>query len=203
MSRKTRTLAHTLGLLAWLSLTTASAAEVTYQLDPNHTYPSFEADHLGGLSVWRGKFNHSSGTVTLDKAGGNGTVNVVVDMKSADFGQDQLNKGAQDKELFESDTYPTATYQGKLANFVNGAPTAVVGHLTLHGVTRPLTLKINSFKCMPHPMLKREVCGADALATFQRDAFGMDAGKPYGFSMAVTLRIQVEAIAVEGSAPAA
>ncbi len=44
MSRKTRTLAYTLGLLAWLSLTTASATEVTYQLDPNHTYPSFEAD---------------------------------------------------------------------------------------------------------------------------------------------------------------
>lgn len=196
MSPKTRTLAHALGLLAWLSLSTASAAEVKYQLDPDHTYPSFEADHLGGLSVWRGKFNHSSGTVTLDKAGGSGTVNVVVDMKSADFGQDQLNEKAQGTELFDTANYPQAVYQGKLANFVNGAPTAVVGHLTLHGVTRPLTLKINSFKCMPHPLLKRELCGADALATFQRDAFGMDAGKAYGFDMTVTLRIQVEAIAV-------
>jgi len=70
----------------------------------------------------------------------------------------------------------------------------VVGRLTLHGITRPLTLKIDSFKCMPHPVFKREVCGADALATFKRDAFGMDAGKDYGFSMDVTLRIQVEAI---------
>ncbi len=190
------------GLAALLSLAAGAthAATVGYKIDPDHTYPSFEADHLGGLSVWRGKFNHSSGTVTLDKADGSGTVNVGVDMKSADFGQDQLNEGAQGKELFESDKYPTATYQGKLAHFVNGAPTAVVGQLTLHGVTRPLTLKINSFKCMPHPMLKREVCGADALATFQRDAFGMDAGKPYGFSMAVTLRIQVEAIAEAGIA---
>ena len=203
MSRKTRTVAHMLCLLAWLSLTTASAAEVTYQLDPNHTYPSFEADHLGGLSVWRGKFNHSSGTVTLDKAGGSGTVNVVVDMKSADFGQNQLNEKAQGAELFDAAKYPQAIYKGRLAGFVDGRPTRVDGTLTLHGVTRPLTLKINSFKCMPHPMLKREVCGADALATFQRDAFGMDAGKPYGFSMAVTLRIQVEAIAVEGNAPAA
>jgi len=203
MSRKTRTVAHMLCLLAWLSLTTASAAGVTYQLDPNHTYPSFEADHLGGLSVWRGKFNHSSGTVTLDKAGGSGTVNVVVDMKSADFGQNQLNEKAQGAELFDAAKYPQAIYKGRLAGFVDGRPTRVDGTLTLHGVTRPLTLKINSFKCMPHPMLKREVCGADALATFQRDAFGMDAGKPYGFSMAVTLRIQVEAIAVEGNAPAA
>jgi len=203
MPPKTRTLVHALGLLAWLSLSTASAAEVKYQLDPDHTYPSFEADHLGGLSVWRGKFNHSSGTVTLDKAGGSGTVNVVVDMKSADFGQDQLNEKAQGEELFDTAKYPWAIYKGQLAGFVDGKPTRVIGTLTLHGVTRPLELKIDSFKCMPHPMLKREVCGADALATFQRDAFGMDAGKPYGFSMAVTLRIQVEAIAVEGSAPAA
>jgi len=72
----------------------------------------------------------------------------------------------------------------------------VDGMLTLHGVTLPLTLQIRSFKCMPHPLLKRELCGADALATFQRDAFGMDAGKDYGFDMTVTLRIQVEAIAV-------
>jgi polyisoprenoid-binding protein YceI len=39
----------------------ALAAEVTYQLDPTHTFPSFETDHFGGISIWRGKFNSSSG----------------------------------------------------------------------------------------------------------------------------------------------
>ena len=175
----------------------ALAAAATYRIDPDHTYPSFEADHMGGLSVWRGKFNHSRGTVTLDKAAGTGTVDVTVDMKSADFGQDQLNQGTQGKELFETAKYPQATYTGKLVDFVDGAPTRVSGKLTLHGITHPLDLKINSFKCMPHPVFKREVCGADALATFRRDAFGMDAGKDYGFSMDVTLRIQVEAIAAK------
>ncbi|THD08745.1 polyisoprenoid-binding protein [Rhodanobacter lindaniclasticus] len=175
----------------------ALAAAATYRIDPDHTYPSFEADHMGGLSVWRGKFNHSRGTVTLDKAAGTGTVDVTDDMKSADFGQDQLNQGTQGKELFETAKYPQATYTGKLVDFVDGAPTRVSGTLTLHGITHPLDLKINSFKCMPHPVFKREVCGADALATFRRDAFGMDAGKDYGFSMDVTLRIQVEAIAVK------
>ena len=61
-------------------------------------------------------------------------------------------------------------------------------------MTMPLALKINSFACMPHPMLKKEWCGADASATFQRDAFGLDAGKSYGMKMDVTLRIQVEAL---------
>ncbi|MGB3382671.1 MAG: YceI family protein [Rhodanobacter sp.] len=175
----------------------ALAAATTYRIDPDHTYPSFEADHMGGLSVWRGKFNHTRGTVTLDKAAGLGTVDVTVDMTSADFGQEQLNKGAQGKDLFETAKYPQARYTGKLVDFVNGAPTRVTGKLTLHGVTHPLDLKIDSFKCMPHPVFKREVCGADALATFRRDTFGIDAGKDYGFGMDVTLRIQVEAIAAK------
>ena len=182
--------------IASLSLS-ATAATITYRVDPEHTYPSFEADHLGGLSTWRGKFNHASGTITLDKAAGTGTVEIVVDMASADFGHDVLNKAMQGKEMFEADKYPQAIYKGRLADFVDGRPTQVVGDLTLHGITRPLTLEIDAFKCMPHPVFKREVCGADALATLKRDDFGMTAGKDYGFSMDVALRIQVEAIQVE------
>jgi polyisoprenoid-binding protein YceI len=182
--------------IASLSLS-ATAATITYKVDPEHTYPSFEADHLGGLSTWRGKFNHTSGAITLDKAAGTGNVEIVVDMSSADFGHDVLNKAMQGKEMFEADEYPQAIYKGRLADFVDGKPTRVVGNLSLHGITRPLTLEIDAFKCMPHPMLKREVCGADALATFKRDDFGMTAGKDYGFSMDVALRIQVEAIQAE------
>ena len=179
--------------IASLSLS-ATAATITYKVDPEHTYPSFEADHLGGLSTWRGKFNHTSGTITLDKSAGSGDVAITIDMTSADFGLDALNAAMQGKEMFEADKYPRATYRGRLADFVDGRPTRVVGDLTLHGITRPLTLTIDAFKCMPHPVFKREVCGADALATFKRDDFGMTAGKDYGFSMDVALRIQVEAI---------
>jgi polyisoprenoid-binding protein YceI len=87
-----------------------------------------------------------------------------------------------------------AHYKGTLGGFVNGMPTTVTGDLTLHGVTKPVNLKVKSFRCMPHPMYKREVCGADALGTLYRDQFGIDSGKAYGFNMEVTLRIQVEAI---------
>lgn len=194
-TRHTARLARLFALLPLFSAGIACATPTTYRIDPDHTYPSFEADHMGGLSTWRGKFNHSSGVVTLDRKHDSGTVDVTVDMRSADFGQDALNKMAQGKQLFESDKYPVATYTGMLAGFEHGAPTRVIGKLTLHGVTRPLTLTIDSFKCMPHPMLKREVCGADALATFRRDDYGMSAGKDYGFRMDVALRIQIEAIA--------
>ncbi len=175
----------------------AFAAPTTFTLEPTHTFPSFEADHFGGMSVWRGKFNSTSGKVVLDKAAKTGELNVVVDINSIDYGLDAMNEKARSAELFDAAKYPTATYQGKLVKWVKGAPTEARGTLTLRGVSKPLTLKINSFKCMPHPMLKREFCGADALATFNRDDFGMSAGKDWGFKMGVTLRIQVEAVADE------
>lgn len=174
----------------------ATAAPVTYKIDPTHTFPSFEADHMG-VSVWRGKFNASSGTVTLDKAAGSGSVEISIDTASVDFGHDALNAWAVSKELFDVAKFGPARYKGKLTNFVNGAPTQVTGELTLHGVTRPVNLQLALFKCIPHPMLKRELCGADALGTIKRDEFGLDAGKDYGFKMDVALRIQVEAVAAE------
>jgi len=180
-----------------LSMGAACAAPVSYVIDPSHTFPSFEADHMGGVSVWRGKFNKSSGKVVMDRAASSGEVEIVIDMDSIDYGFDLMNTKAKSAELFDTARFPQSVYKGKLDGFVNGAPTKVTGVLTMHGVTRPLTLQINSFKCIPHPMLKRELCGADALATLNRADYGIDAGKPWGFSMDVTLRIQVEAVAAE------
>ena len=173
----------------------AAAAPVSYEVDPQHTYPSFEADHMGGMSVWRGKINSSAGKIVLDKQAGSGTVDVTMDMKTIDFGINELNAHAQTPDLFDTAKYPTATYTGKLAKFQNGAPTEVDGTLTLHGVSKPVTLKINSFQCKDHPMKKKEFCGADASATINRDDFGVDFGKQMGFKMGVTLRIQIEATA--------
>jgi polyisoprenoid-binding protein YceI len=170
------------------------AAPVTYNVDPNHTYPSFEADHFGGLSVWRGKFDKSSGTVVLDKEKSTGTVNITIDTSSIDFGHPKLNEHARSAEMFDVAKFPTASYKGTLAKFKDGAPTEVDGEFTLHGVTKPLKLTINSFKCMMNPMVKKEVCGADAAATLNRSDFGVSYGDKYGFKQEVKLQIQVEGI---------
>jgi polyisoprenoid-binding protein YceI len=192
---KFRSVTRLVASLAAVSMSAASlAAPATYNIDPRHTYPSFEADHSGGMSVWRGKFNHSTGTVTLDTAAQTGTVNIEVDVASIDFGNDDLNKHARSPDIFDAEKYPTATYSGKLVNFRDGAPTEVDGTLQLHGVTKPLKLRINSFLCKQNQMSKKETCGADAIATFNRDEFGVDFGKKLGFKQEVTLRIQVEAI---------
>ncbi|KVT62053.1 polyisoprenoid-binding protein [Burkholderia ubonensis] len=165
----------------------------TYQFDPTHTYPSFEADHFGGLSVWRGKFDKSSGTVTLDRAAKTGTVDVTTQLASISTGNAKLDEHLQTNEFFDVAKYPEAVYKGTV-KFKGDKPAEVVGNLTLHGVTKPLTLKIDSFKCMPHPMLKREVCGIDAVGEFSRDEFGLDYGKQYGFKMQTKLLITAEAV---------
>lgn len=172
----------------------ALAKPVTYVCDPAHTYPSFSADHFGGLSVWRGKFTKSSCTIVLDRQARTGTVNVTVDTSSVDFGMPALNAGAQGPELFDVAKYPTATYAGRLADFRNGAPTEVIGRFTLHGVTRPLTLAIRHFECKELTFFHQYRCGADATGEFDRAKYGMTYGKNLGFRMWVRLHIQVEGV---------
>ena len=197
------TLCHFLALcprlgasLALVAALSTQAAPQAYEIDPAHTFPSFEADHMG-LSVWRGKFNKTAGKVWLDKQAGSGAVDVIVDLDSVDFGLDTMNNVAKGETLFDVARYPYARYQGRLVDFRDGRPQRVEGELSLHGVTRPLALEIRQFKCIPHPLFKRELCGADAWAQFDRSSFGIDAGRAYGFDMTVQLRLQIEALASE------
>lgn len=172
---------------------TALAKPVTFTCDPAHTHPSFETDHLGGLSVWRGVFAKSSCTIVLDQEQRTGTVVVTVDTASVEFGLPKLEQDVSTGAHFlDSSRYPTATYKGKLEDFVGGKPTKVVGDFTLHGVTHPLTLTVDSFVCKQ--VMNQYRCGADAKGSFDRDQYGVDMGKQFGFLMWVRLRIQVEAV---------
>ncbi len=134
------------GALATALSFNAMAAD-TYQLDPTHTYPSFETDHFGGLSIWRGKFKKSSGTVVLDRAAKTGTVDVTIDMSSVDIGNDKLDAELVTDKFFDAAKYPNATYKGTQIRFDGDKPVEVIGTLTMHGITKPLNLKIESFKC--------------------------------------------------------
>lgn len=179
------------------SLLAASAASAfatadTYTIDPNHTYPSFTADHMG-ISFWRGKFEKTTGSVTLDRAAKTGSIDIHIDPSSIDFGHAKMNEHASGPDMFDVKKYPDVTYKGNSVTFDGDKPVAIDGELTLHGVTKPVKLSINSFKCIQHPMLKREVCGADASAEFNRSDFGISYGVPK-FAPGVKLAIQVEAI---------
>ena len=183
-------------LLLLAGATTAAAAPITYDVDPNHTHPSFEVDHFVGLSTWRGTFKRTTGKIVLDTAASTGTVDITIDAASIDFAHDKLNEHVAGPEILDTAKYPTATFSGKIG-FSNGTPATVSGNLTLHGVTKPVTLSIDSFKCIQHPMLKKQVCGADAVGTFNRADFGVNYAQKLGFKQEVALRIQVEAVKAE------
>lgn len=179
--------------LALLAASVSGAALAdTYNIDPSHTYPSFEADHMG-LSLWRGKFTKSSGTITLDRAAKSGSMEITIDASSVDFGHAKMNEHAKGADMFNVGKFPTAIYKSKSLKFEGDSLVAVDGELTMLGVTKPVALKVNKFKCIMHPMLKREVCGADASGEFKRSDFGMNYLLPR-FAPEVRLQIQVEAV---------
>jgi len=127
--------------------------------------------HLG-ISTWRGKFNRTRGTIELDRTARTGRVEVA----SIDLGLDLMNEYSLRPDWLDAARHPVMRYVG--ATVLDDArPAAVVGELILRGVTRPLRLTIDHFVCMPQPLTKRELCGADASRELGR----------------IRLRIQVEA----------
>ncbi len=182
-------------LLATLLLGTVAgiASAQTYNVEPGHTYPSFEADHMG-LSFWRGKFTKTSGKVVLDRGSRTGgSIDILIDASTVDFGHQKMNEKARGDEMFNVAKFPTITYKSTALKFDGDKLVGVDGEMTLLGVTKPMPLKITHFKCVMHPLLKREVCGADAHGSFDRSDYGMNIGLPR-FSPEIKLAIQVEAV---------
>ena len=177
----------------WLALISVTASAQVYNVEPGHTYPSFEADHMG-LSFWRGKFTKTSGKIMLDRgAKTGGSVEITIDASSVDFGHAKMNEKARGDEMFNVAKFPTVSYKSTALKFDGDKLVAIEGEMTMLGITKPMPLTITHFKCMMHPMLKREVCGADAQGRFDRSDYGMNIGLPR-FSPEIKLAIQVEAI---------
>lgn len=184
----------TLSLLAFAA-TSAMAAPETYNLDANHTFPSFSYSHFG-LSTQISRFNKTTGTVTLDKAAKTGAVDVVIDMKSVDTGSTLFNGHIQGEDFLDTAKFPTATFKSTKVVFDGDKPTNIEGNLTIKGVTKPVVLKVTHFMNMAHPMLKRDAIGANASTVIKRTEF--NAGK-YAPNVGddVTITLSIEAIKQE------
>lgn len=179
------------GLLAGLSLSAVAAPE-TYVLEPNHSFARFGYTHLG-YSTQISRFNKVSGKFSFDKDAGTGTADITIDTTSVDTGSDLFNKHIQAEDYLDTAKYPSASFKGSKVTFANGMPTTLVGDLTLKGVTKPVTLTVTHFFCMPHPMLRKDACGADATAQVKRTDFNMGKNAPY-VGDDVTISIAVEAV---------
>lgn len=170
----------------------ALAAPETFNIDNSHTFPRFEYNHFG-YSTQQSRFNKTTGTITLDRAAKTGSVDVTIDTKSVDTGFALFNEHIQGEDYFHTEKYPTITFKSTGVKFAGDKLSSVDGNLTIKGVTKPVTLAVTSFHCMPHPMLKKLGCGANATTTIKRSEFGAGANAPY-VSDEVKLVIAVEAV---------
>jgi len=180
-------------LVATFAATTtlgAMAAE-TYVLESSHSQPGFEATHLG-LSTQRGAFGKLTGKVTLDRAAKTGAVDVTIDTASIRSFDPRLDNTLKGEKFFNVEKFPTMTFKSTSVAFDGDRVVGVTGDLTMIGVTKPVVLKIDNFKCGDNPFNKKPMCGGDATATIKRSEWGMTAGIPYAPSDEVKLLLPIE-----------
>lgn len=172
--------------------TAALAAPETYVIDSTHSMPRFSYSHFG-YSTQLSRFDKASGKITIDRSAKTGSVNVTIDTTSVNTGFPLFNEHIQGEDFLNTAKYPTATFASNKVNFDGDKPSTIDGVLTLKGVSKPVTLRVTSFMCMPHPMLKKDACGADATTVVKRTDFNMAKYVPY-VGDDVTISIPVEAI---------
>ena len=163
-----------------------------YTVDSRHTWPVFEVNHLG-FSTQRGRFNKSSGKVTLDTAAKKGSVELVIETASIDMGFEKWDEHMKSDEFFNVAQFPTMRFASDKLVFDGDKVVGAEGSFTLLGVTKPLTLTVSNFRCAPHPMVKKPACGADITAILKRSEFGMTKFVP-AVSDEVKIIVPVEAI---------
>jgi polyisoprenoid-binding protein YceI len=160
------------------------AAQETYQLDPHHTFAHFSVNHLDFSTMW-GRFDKSSGSVSVDFAAKKGSLELNVETASLSTGDNEKDgrPRARDEHLRSADffnvaEFPRMTFKATNFKFAGDALTEVDGQLTLLGVTKPLALKVERFRCGPHPYSKAPMCGGNASGALKRSDFGMKFGLP-------------------------
>lgn len=168
----------------------ANAAD-TYSVDPRHTFPSFEIDHLG-FSIQRGRFNQTEGKITLAPDSASGSIDISIDAASISTGLADLEKHLRSKEFLDVARFPKIMFKSQQLTFDKERLVGVDGYLTLHGVTKPVHLTVDRFHCGVNLISMKNVCGANATATIKRSDFGVDKYAPV-LADEVKVIIQIEA----------
>ena len=172
--------------------TAVAAAQEAYVLDVVHSQPTFEVTHLG-FSTQRGNFSKYTSKVALDRAAKTGSVDVTIDTTSLRTFDGRLDTTAKGERFFNVEKFPTMTFKSTKMVFDGDNVVGVDGDLTMVGVTKPVSLKLENFRCADNPFNKKPMCGGNATASIKRSDWGMTTGIPYAPSDEVKLSIPFEA----------
>jgi len=176
----------------FFSMTFTVYAADTYTLDPMHSYVLWHINHFG-FSNPSGKW-FANGTVTLDKTQPqNSKVNVTIKVDELVTGIPELDKHLKEKLFFNVAEYPTATFISDKVTLVHDNEAKVHGLLTLHGVSKPVTLDVILNKSGVNPINDKATVGFTAKTTLKRSDFGISTLLP-GVGDVVTIDIEAEAV---------
>ena len=174
------------------SFSTSAMAADSYTIDSRHTFPSFEINHLG-FSTQRGRFNHTTGKVTIDtKSASGGSIDVTIETASISTGLAELEEHLRGKDFLDAARYPQIKFVSTKLEFNKDSLTGVDGNLTLHGVTKPVHLTIDHFHCGFNPIALKSECGVNAYTVIKRSEFDVDKYVP-AIGDDVKIVLQVEA----------
>ncbi|HXU42251.1 MAG TPA: YceI family protein [Burkholderiales bacterium] len=174
-------------IAAALATPLAAAAQVeNYVIDPYHTVPYFDIDHLG-FATMRGRFDRATGKFSIDRAAKTGSVELEIPTATVNSGD--TDKGQRPRtrdehlknaDFFNVQEFPTMTFKSTRVVFKGDEPASIEGNLTMLGVTKPVTLNLERWKCGSdiRTQGKRYQCGGNATGSFKRSDFGMKFGLP-------------------------
>lgn len=156
----------------------------SYTIDPYHTIPHFYLEYHGFGTI-PGRFNKTAGKFTIDRTSRKGSLELTVETASVTTGDGERGSRPRSRDehlrsadFFNAAEFPRMTYRSGSVKFSGDTPVEVEGQLTLLGVTRPMTLRIERWLCKDHPVYKRATCGGNASGVLKRSEFGMKYGLP-------------------------
>ena len=170
----------------------ALAAPTTYTIDPNHSQVRFGWTHFEFSNI-QARFDTVGGTFTYDPENvAASSVEATIDVDSIDSGVDKLDEHLKSPDFFDAAKFGTATYKSTAVKEAGAGKLTVEGELTVHGVTKPVSLDVTINKIGPHGMTKKPSAGFDATATLKRSDFGLGQYVP-NVSDEIRIEITIEA----------
>jgi polyisoprenoid-binding protein YceI len=180
-------------IFAFAMIQQAAIAESNvYTIESNHASVVWFANHFG-FSNPSGKFTDISGSVTFDEANpGQSLVDVTINTNSLVTGLAKFDQHLKSSDFFDVEKYPTAKFVSKKIKVTGKNKAKIEGQLTLHGVTKSVTLDTKFNRAGINPISQLQTVGFSATAVINRSEFGLDYAVP-GVSDKVNLTIEIEA----------
>jgi polyisoprenoid-binding protein YceI len=178
-------------LIATALVALPALAQETYVIDAEHTVPMFEIGHMG-IATQRGIFSKTTGKVVIDRAAKTGSIEATIDTSTVNSGAARRDAMLRGEDYFDTAKHPTATFKAISLAFDGENLVGAEGELTMRGVTKPVSLKVANFKCLPAQPNRKPLCVGDVSTVVKLTDYGMR--KPGSLTDEVKIIFSVEAV---------